>query len=48
MPKSKKLKLVIDTNIWISFIISKKLKILEIFFIERNARLLFSSELVEE
>jgi hypothetical protein len=48
MPRSKSLKLVIDTNLWISFIISKKLNQLEAILTTENARVLFSSELVEE
>jgi len=48
MPRSKSLKLVIDTNLWISFIISKKLNQLETILTTQNARVLFSSELVEE
>lgn len=48
MPKNKSLKLVIDTNLWISFIISKKLNQLEPILLAENTRILFSGELVEE
>ena len=48
MLKSKPLKLIIDTNIWISFIISDKLSLLDPIFFTRKARLLFSSELIAE
>jgi putative PIN family toxin of toxin-antitoxin system len=40
--------LVIDTNLWISFIISKKLNQLEPILLIENTRILFSSELVQE
>jgi len=48
MPRNKSLKLVIDTNLWISFIISKKLNQLERILTSQHARVLFSSELVDE
>lgn len=48
MPKNKPLRLVIDTNLWISFIISKKINDLEIFFINQDIKLIFSHELIEE
>ena len=48
MAKNKSLRLVIDTNLWISFIISKKLNLLEPTLLAVNTRILFSSELVEE
>ena len=48
MQKNKPLKLVIDTNIWISFIISKNLNKLDDILIDKNTRLLFSSELLQE
>ena len=48
MAKNKSLRLVIDTNLWISFIISKKLNLLEPILFAENTRILFSSELVEE
>ncbi|WP_291105204.1 MULTISPECIES: putative toxin-antitoxin system toxin component, PIN family [unclassified Flavobacterium] len=48
MAKNKSLRLVIDTNLWISFIISKKLNQLEPILLAENTRILFSSELVEE
>jgi len=48
MPKNKSLKLVIDTNLWISFIISKRLNQLEQILMAGNCRILFSSELVQE
>lgn len=48
MPKSKPLKLVIDTNFWISFIISNRFAELDSLLFQRKARLLFSAALVDE
>ena len=48
MPKSKSLKLIIDTNLWVSFVISKKLNLLDPLLFADDARLLFSTELITE
>lgn len=48
MANSQVLKLVIDTNLWISFIISNKLNELEPILLNKNCKILFSSELVGE
>ena len=48
MPKSKSLKLIIDTNLWMSFIISNKLNVLDPLLFAGNTRLLFSTELITE
>jgi hypothetical protein len=48
MPKNKPLKLIIDTNLWISFIISNKQNLLDSFLFNEEARLLFSIELITE
>ncbi len=48
MPKSKSLNLIIDTNLWISFIISKKQGPLDSILFTSKARLLFSEELIVE
>jgi hypothetical protein len=48
MPKSKPLKLIIDTNLWVSFIISNKLSLLDSFLFNDEARILFSTELIHE
>jgi len=48
MPKSKPLKIIIDTNLWISFVISHKLDIIDSLLFSFQARLLFSSELIDE
>jgi uncharacterized protein len=48
MPKNKPLKLIIDTNLWVSFIISNKQSLLDPFLYNEEARLLFSTELITE
>lgn len=48
MPKNKPLKLIIDTNLWISFIISNKQNLLDSLLYSQEARLLFSKELITE
>lgn len=48
MRKGKPLRLVIDTNIWISLLISKKLKTLDDLFFSNDVKILFSEELIEE
>lgn len=48
MQKNKPLKLIIDTNLWISFIISNKQIQLDTFLFNKAARLLFSAELINE
>ena len=48
MPKSKPLKIIIDTNLWVSFIISKKLNLLDSILFTGKARLLFNKELISE
>ncbi len=48
MQKNKPIKIVIDTNLWISFIISKKLTLLDSILFENNIEILFSQELLTE
>ncbi len=48
MPKNKPLKVIIDTNLWISFIISRKQNQLDTLLFTQKARLLFSTELITE
>lgn len=48
MQKSKAVKLIIDTNLWVSFIISKKQHLIDTLFYSEDARLLFSQELIAE
>ncbi len=48
MPRNKPLKLIVDTNLWVSFIISNKLNLLDPLLFNGDARLLFSVELIAE
>lgn len=48
MLKNKPLTLIIDTNLWVSFIISKKLNLLDSLLFAGDTRLLFSLELISE
>jgi putative PIN family toxin of toxin-antitoxin system len=48
MPRSKPLRVIIDTNLWISFIISKRFNALDPIFQSSNIKVLFSIELIEE
>lgn len=48
MPKSKLLRLVIDTNLWISFLISNRLRKLDTLLLSEKLRFLFSKELLDE
>jgi uncharacterized protein len=48
MPKSKSLRLVIDTNLWISFLISDRQRRLDSLLYLGKIRLLFSAELLDE
>lgn len=48
MRKSKPLKLIIDSNLWISFIISNKQSLLDPLVFSGKAKLLFSNELIIE
>jgi putative PIN family toxin of toxin-antitoxin system len=48
MPRNKPLRVIIDTNLWISFIISKRFNALDPIFQSSNIRVLFSIELIEE
>ena len=48
MPKNKQLKIIIDTNLWVSFIISNKLNLLDTLLYSEKARILFSEELITE
>ena len=48
MPKNKPIKLIIDTNLWISFIISNKQNLLDPLLLSKKARLIFSKELIAE
>jgi putative PIN family toxin of toxin-antitoxin system len=48
MPKSRPSKIIIDTNLWISFIISNKLSLLDSLIFSGKIRLIFSLELIKE
>ena len=48
MPRNKPLRVIIDTNLWISFIISKRFNALDPIFQSSNIRVLFNIELIEE
>ncbi len=48
MPRSKPVRVIIDTNLWISFIISKRFDALDSLIQSNQVRLLFSIELIEE
>jgi len=44
----RKMRIVIDTNLWISFLITKDNTKMDILFKNKSIRLLFSKELIEE
>ncbi len=46
--RRKKDKIIIDTNLWISFLLSKKSSGLDKFFKDKSITLLFSQELLDE
>ena len=46
--QKKKIRIVIDTNIWISFLIGKALSRLEALIIDESLQILFSNELFNE
>ena len=46
--KTKSKKVIIDTNLWISFLISKNYNQLDKIIFERKCTLVFSDELLEE
>ncbi|MDD3787089.1 MAG: putative toxin-antitoxin system toxin component, PIN family [Petrimonas sp.] len=48
MRKNKQYRVIIDTNIWISFLISNQFEILDKLFVNNNFILLFSAELIDE
>ena len=48
MPRNKSLRIIVDTNLWISFIISKRFSELDALISSHRVRLLFSIELIEE
>ena len=44
----KSIKIILDTNLWISFLISKKFNLLDTLIDEGKIKLIFSEELIEE
>ncbi|WP_028295348.1 putative toxin-antitoxin system toxin component, PIN family [Olivibacter sitiensis] len=48
MAKNRPANIIVDTNLWISFIISKKYHLLDILLYTNMVRILFSFELIEE
>jgi len=42
------MKVILDTNIWISFLISKELKKIDLLFEKEKIQFVFSHELIEE
>ena len=48
MAKNKTIRIIIDTNLWISFIISRKYNLLDNLLFSEKVRLLFSNELIGE
>jgi putative PIN family toxin of toxin-antitoxin system len=48
MLKRRKPKIVIDTNIWISFLIGKKLSSLKSLISNQNIQIIISDELIKE
>lgn len=48
MPGNKKLRIILDTNIWISFLISNRQSNLDLLFKKSKANILFSTELLDE
>jgi putative PIN family toxin of toxin-antitoxin system len=48
MPRNKPIRVIIDTNLWISFIISKRFDVLDSIIQSNKIRLLFNIELIEE
>jgi uncharacterized protein len=48
MPESKPFKVIIDTNLWISFLIGKQLASLKTLLVEEIIKPIFSQQLLEE
>ena len=42
------IRIIIDTNLWISFIISNKLYVVDELILENNVKIIFSDELISE
>ncbi|MEH2382805.1 MAG: putative toxin-antitoxin system toxin component, PIN family [Nostoc sp.] len=48
MPENKTIKIIIDTNLWISFLIGKELKQLQNLLLEETIQVVVSEEILEE
>lgn len=48
MPRRKKHKLIVDTNLWISFLIGKKCSALKDILIHQHIELVISDQIIEE
>jgi len=48
MAGNKSLTIILDTNIWISFLISNRYKNLDLLFSQSRIKILFSAELLSE
>ncbi|MEH1927626.1 putative toxin-antitoxin system toxin component, PIN family [Nostoc sp.] len=48
MPENKTIKIIIDTNLWISFLIGKELKQLQNILLEETIQVVLSEEILEE
>ena len=46
--RKKKLRIILDTNLWISFLLSKRTTGLEKLFFEKSISVIFSQELLDE
>jgi putative PIN family toxin of toxin-antitoxin system len=46
--RKRKVRVVIDTNIWISFLLSKRTSGLDQFFLDQSITVVFSQELLDE
>jgi hypothetical protein len=44
----RSIRVILDTNLWISFLISKKLEHIDNYILEGRIKLIFSKELIEE
>lgn len=48
MPANKAIKIIIDTNLWISFLIGKELKELKNLLVEETIQVVISEEILQE
>lgn len=45
---NKPIKAILDTNLWISYLITDHYKFLDIYFLKEEVKILFSKELLDE